>query len=394
VSPKHGAAGGSGRASVHEREAAVEARLRGLAADLDDEPAPDFRAATRARLVAMAAVRSRRPAPRHGLRALVSPRRPAGRWRARLMAAVAGAALAVTALGGLVVLSTDAQPGDPLYGLKRGTEQTRLALAGDERGLTLLEFATTRLHELDALVDGAAGSPPADLVRDTLATMDAQTTEGTALVLARAVDARDAATLTVLSGWAQEQGSGLTELQPALPADAGTAAGDSLGLVADVGDRAGDLQVALQCPTGPPTEGSDELGPRPATCPLAGTPATPTSAPQPADTPEPAPPTGAPPAGEDDPTHAPDGTAPGPASPSGSGPGGSGSPTAPPPASSTPAPTTSPTGPSGAPTDPSPPLPDGDGDTATPTAPAPAPEAPSGPVLDTPLPVCVRPLVC
>ena len=50
---------------------------------------------------------------------------------------------------------TDARPGDVLYGLKRGTEQTQLALAGDARGQTLLDFASTRLDEVRALVDEA-----------------------------------------------------------------------------------------------------------------------------------------------------------------------------------------------------------------------------------------------
>ena len=123
MSDRHDAAGASRRASVHGREAALEDRLRALATDLDDEPSPDFRAATRTRLVAMAAVRSPEPEPRRGLarlRAARPGRRPA--WRARLAAGVAGAAMAVTALGSLVALSTDAEPGDALYGLKRGTE--------------------------------------------------------------------------------------------------------------------------------------------------------------------------------------------------------------------------------------------------------------------------------
>jgi hypothetical protein len=370
---------------VPDRAAAVEARLRALATDLDDEPDPDFRAATRARLVAMAAVRSPEPALRRRLRAPALPRRPAGLWRARLTAGVAGAALAVTALGALAALATDARPGDALYGLKRGTEQTRLALAGDERGLTLLGFASTRLQELDELVDGTAGAPPADLVRDTLATMDAQTEEGAALVFSRAVDAHDAATLTVLSSWAQQQGAGLSELQPVLSADVGTAAGHSLGLVTDVGARAGDLQAALECPSGPVTAGADGLGPLPTSCGTAGAPPASSAAPPSAGTADPAPPTGDQPAGAAVPAPGSDASAP----PSGSA--GSGS-SAAPTGGSTPAQTTSPTVPGGEVPDPPVPPPDGTGD--APTSTAPAPGGPSGPVLDTPLPVCLPPLLC
>ena len=109
----------------------------------------------------------------------------------------------------LVAVSTDAGPGDPLYGLKRGTEETQLALAGDGRGQTLLDFARTRLHELEELTGSGVSALPAagaagpdgtvvlaadadpQLVLETLATMDAQTTEGAAWLTDRAVDTGD-----------------------------------------------------------------------------------------------------------------------------------------------------------------------------------------------------------
>ena len=190
---------GGRRAVVRDREDAVVARLHQLAADLDDTPDPRFRAATRDRLVAMAAVRVPRPAPPSGLRRLVAARLDGGRaaWRTRLTAGLAGAAMTVTALGSLAALSADARPGDVLYGVKRGTEQTQLALAGDDRGLTLLEFARTRLDELAALPD-----PEAADVLGLLDTMDAQTREGAALLAARAVGSRDAASVDGLVDWA------------------------------------------------------------------------------------------------------------------------------------------------------------------------------------------------
>ncbi|SDL67300.1 hypothetical protein SAMN05660642_00652 [Geodermatophilus siccatus] len=43
--------------------------------------------------------------------------------------------MTVTALGTVVALSTDAGPGDVLYGVKRGTERTQLVLAGDDGGV-------------------------------------------------------------------------------------------------------------------------------------------------------------------------------------------------------------------------------------------------------------------
>ena len=60
--------------SVRDREEAVVARLHELAPHLDGEPDPAFRAATRARLVAMAAVRSPAPAPVTGFKRLLAAR--------------------------------------------------------------------------------------------------------------------------------------------------------------------------------------------------------------------------------------------------------------------------------------------------------------------------------
>ncbi|GAB3310468.1 hypothetical protein GCM10027451_21360 [Geodermatophilus aquaeductus] len=396
MSAQHDAAGASRRASVHAREAAVEDRLRALATDLDDAPSPDFRAATRARLVAMAAVRSPEPEPPRGLARLAAARparrRPA--WRARLAAGVAGAAMAVTALGTLVALSTDAEPGDALYGLKRGTEQTQLALAGDERGLTLLEFATTRLQELDRLVEDSPGTPPVDLVLDTLATMDAQTSEGAALVLSQAVAGGDTGPLSVLSGWAQDQGDGLAGLQGALPADAGDAATRSLGLVGAVGTRAADLQAALDCPAGPAVAGTDDLGPVPAPCAASATPDPSAPAAPPAPTAS-APATEEPAAPSSSPAPSPPVPSGAPAAPSPSGGGSTGSPGA---GGTAPGGGSAPSGGGSVPT----PTPSAPGDglplpvPSLPTGSVPTPtSAPSSGPLPDPLGVCrLLPLLC
>ncbi|MGY1683350.1 DUF5667 domain-containing protein [Geodermatophilus sp. SYSU D01176] len=376
------------RTAVRDGEDAVVARLQQLAADLDDAPDPRFRAATRDRLVAMAAVRTPQPAPRSGLRRLLAPRADGGpppAWRTRLTAGLAGAAIAVTALGTLAALSADARPGDALYGVKRGTEQTQLALAGDDRGLTLLEFAGTRLDELAALTDPGAAD-----VRDLLGTMEAQTREATALLTAQAVAGRDAALVDELADWAGRQGAELAALRPGLPEGAAAA---SLDVLADVTDRATGVLTALGCAAGPATAGTDELGPVPVACP-SEVPATgtPTDEAPPSDTDVPS---------DDEPSSEdvddPAGTAPpapqpgpAPAAPTaGSGTGGDrGSPPAsrsdggtapvPPPAPDTP--------------------PVGERPPPRPELPRPAPvvpAAPSAPVLDLPLvDTCIGRLVC
>jgi hypothetical protein len=280
------------------RDDLVVAALQRLAPHLDGEPDPAFRAATRARLVAMAAVRSPEPEPVSGLKRLLAGRpgetvRP--RWRTRLTAGLAGAALTVTAAASLVALAGTARPGDVLYGLKRGTEQTELALAGDARGTTLLGFASTRLDELQQMVDTpnalpaavafaagsgqvlAAGADP-ELVISTLETMDDQTTQGTAWLTGRAASTADQKPLDELSVWVITQTNGLAALAPQLPDAAGAAVTHSLTLLSHVSTRTGGLEVALTCATGPAVGAADELGPTPGTCvPAAQTPGTPTT---------------------------------------------------------------------------------------------------------------------
>ena len=258
----------SRRAALRDREEALVTRLRAL--DIDGEPDPAFRAATRQRLVAMAAVRAagqqpERPSFWRRVLAARADDAPPARWRGRLTAGLATAALAITALATLVAVSSGAHPGDVLYGLKRGTEQSQLALAGDSRGETLLGFATTRLQEVRAL--GSDGDPA--LAVSTLHTMDQQTTEATAWLTQRAVRTHSAAPVRDLTAWTATQRAGVAGLQSTVPPGARDAAAASLDLIDRVDARAVALVPSLGCSSGPAVRGSDALGPVPATCAAA-----------------------------------------------------------------------------------------------------------------------------
>jgi hypothetical protein len=288
VISRNGSAVNSRSTAARDREDAVVGRLHDLAPHLDGEPDPAFREAMRGRLVAMAAVRSPEPEPVSPLRRLLAARAsdaPPAAWRARLTAGLAGAALTVTALSTLVALADDARPGDVLYGLKRGTEQTQLALAGDSRGQTLLDLASTRLGEVQYLVSGDASALPAagapsgsatqivlaagadpQLVIDTLDTMDDQTTEGAAWLTERAMTTEDSGPLDALASWTTAQSAGLAALQSDVPGEARAALDESLDLLTEVGTRAVDLQPALDCASGPAADEADELGPLPGSC--------------------------------------------------------------------------------------------------------------------------------
>ncbi|MET9445129.1 DUF5667 domain-containing protein [Streptomyces sp. NPDC006610] len=90
---------------------------------------------------------------------------PLGRFRPRsrlakgLTAGGIGVTVAAGAFGGVAAASSDALPGDSLYGLKRGIEDFKLGLADgdDERGEVYLDHASTRLNEARRLMERDRG---------------------------------------------------------------------------------------------------------------------------------------------------------------------------------------------------------------------------------------------
>ncbi|MFH9044144.1 DUF5667 domain-containing protein [Streptomyces sp. NPDC017966] len=81
--------------------------------------------------------------------------RPRSRLAKGLTAGGLTVGVAAGALGGVAVASSDALPGDSLYGLKRGIEDVKLGLAdgNDERGRVYLDHASTRLNEARRLME-------------------------------------------------------------------------------------------------------------------------------------------------------------------------------------------------------------------------------------------------
>ncbi|XVJ76473.1 DUF5667 domain-containing protein [Streptomyces sp. JH002] len=86
--------------------------------------------------------------------------RPRSRLTKGLAAGGLSMGVAAGAFGGAAVASTNALPGDTLYGLKRGMEDLRLDFTGGDtaRAQLYLDHASTRLHEAHRLMDrGRAG---------------------------------------------------------------------------------------------------------------------------------------------------------------------------------------------------------------------------------------------
>jgi len=194
--------------------------------------------------------------------------------------AVAAFTLFAALVGGAVFLSNKALPGDPLYGVKRASEDARLSMThGVQRGKTLTDMATTRVDEVQGLLGkssalavgygptAAAGISPntARLVTKTLASADSNTSEASRIFTSTAVSKKQPAVLDNMTNWAPGQISALNEVVARIPAGAlHDRAVKSLHLVKAADARALALKPLIGC-TCMSNAPSDALGPIPCT---------------------------------------------------------------------------------------------------------------------------------
>ncbi|UYQ63649.1 DUF5667 domain-containing protein [Streptomyces peucetius] len=156
--------------------------------------------------------------------------RPRSRWSKGLAAGGLTVGVAAGAFGGVAAASSDALPGDSLYGLKRGMEDFKLGLADDEsdRGELYLDQASTRLSEARRLMErGRSGTMDHESlgeVRRTLTGMRHDVTEGHRLLSAayeRDGSLAPMATLNSFSRSHRETWDGLRDRLPAQLTDVG-----------------------------------------------------------------------------------------------------------------------------------------------------------------------------
>ncbi|MFE2037264.1 DUF5667 domain-containing protein [Streptomyces scopuliridis] len=156
--------------------------------------------------------------------------RPRSRWSKGLAAGGLTVGVAAGAFGGVAAASSDALPGDSLYGLKRGMEDFKLNLADDEsdRGELYLDHASTRLSETRRLMErgrsGRLDHESMTEIRRTLSGMKHDATEGHRL-LHQAYE-RDGslgpiATLSSFSASHRQAWNGLRERLPVQLTDVG-----------------------------------------------------------------------------------------------------------------------------------------------------------------------------
>jgi hypothetical protein len=192
-------------------------------------PDPDFRAALRQRLVAVATVQEP-DAVTHGAR---SPKQTVAdisyRTRRRL-AALAGTFAVATSVAGVGVAAAHSLPGDPFYGVKRATESVQLWVTrgDDAKGKRHLQFARQRLAEAKALPSDSSH------IVSTLAAMDSQTTQGTDELIASYQSTHATAPLADLLTFSRIQAADLLQLAPTLTPAAQAAEAKSLLLVKGV----------------------------------------------------------------------------------------------------------------------------------------------------------------
>ncbi|AUG77959.1 hypothetical protein CFP65_3153 [Kitasatospora sp. MMS16-BH015] len=182
-----------------------------------------------------------------------------GRWGRRLAIGGLVAGVAVGGFTGAAFASSNALPGDALYGMKRGLEGLRLDLAGSdsERGALLLDQASTRLEEAQNLL-GRAGredglSPAAvDQVRRALDDMHAEAVRGRELLRSVYRSNGSLAPMRKLATFADGEDGRWAAIQGQLPPQLTTEAGRVDRFFGDVNEDVAPLHLE-QPPAKPAT---------------------------------------------------------------------------------------------------------------------------------------------
>ncbi|WP_416973534.1 DUF5667 domain-containing protein [Streptomyces sp. 4F14] len=254
--------------------AAEQDALLSLTADLAELPKPvldpEVKVVQRAQLVAaMEAMLQGGEAPsvpeQRGHRAAkhraLGKLRPRGRLAKGLTAGGLSVGVAAGAFGGVAAASSDALPGDSLYGLKRGIEDFRLTYLTDddtERGQAYLDQASTRLNEARRLLDRGRGShldhESLGEIRRTLSGMTHDATEGHRLLHeAYERDPESLGPMRALSAFARSHRETWGALRENLPVQLGDV-GDEVTSVFDAMDEEVAPLQSLLPP--PPSHGS------------------------------------------------------------------------------------------------------------------------------------------
>ncbi|GAB7041857.1 DUF5667 domain-containing protein [Catenuloplanes niger JCM 9533] len=183
------------------------------------------------------------------------------RLRAR-GAIVVGVLAGAVVVSGMSAASSDANPGDALYSVKRHSEQAQLALAGsdEDKGRLYLEFAATRLREARAVTDDTAG------FETVLNDMDADTREGVKLLAGAATREHSGTPLEPVDPFVTAQRRQIGGFLDTLSGANRDRALGSLILLDSVDKRSRALTDGFACPAAETLPQTDALGPLPNVC--------------------------------------------------------------------------------------------------------------------------------
>ncbi|MFD3626728.1 DUF5667 domain-containing protein [Streptomyces sp. NPDC058698] len=186
--------------------------------------------------------------------------RPRSRLAKGLTAGGLTVGVAAGALGGVAAASSDALPGDSLYGLKRSIEDVKLGLtdSGDERGRVYLDHASTRLGEARRLMERGRSGPldheSLGEIRRALSGMRHDASEGHRLL--REAYERDPDSLgpmQALSSFSQSHRAAWGTLRDRLPVQLGDVSEQVSSVFDAIDEDVAPLQSLLPRPPGDKT---------------------------------------------------------------------------------------------------------------------------------------------
>ncbi|MDF3301832.1 DUF5667 domain-containing protein [Streptomyces tropicalis] len=197
--------------------------------------------------------------------------RPRTRLTKGLAAGGLSVGVAASAFGGVAAASSDALPGDSLYGLKRGIEDfklTYLAEGADQQGQAYLDMASTRLNEARRLMErdrsGRLDHESIGEVRRTLSGMQHDAAEGHRLLHeAYERDPGSLGPIQALDAFSRSHREVWGALRERLPSQLGDVSQQVSSVFAAIDEEVAPLQSLLpQSPT--PSGGGQQHGTGPA----------------------------------------------------------------------------------------------------------------------------------
>ncbi|MEV5957868.1 DUF5667 domain-containing protein [Streptomyces sp. NPDC051987] len=183
--------------------------------------------------------------------------RPRSRLTKGLAAGGLSVGVAAGAFGGVAAASSDALPGDSLYGLKRGIEDFKLNYltdGDDQRGQTYLDQASTRLMEARRLMERGRGGhldhESIGEIRRTLSGMQQDVTEGHRLLHeAYERDPDSLGPIQALSAFAQSHREAWGALREKLPVQLGDVSQQVSSVFEAIDQEVAPLQSLLPQPS-------------------------------------------------------------------------------------------------------------------------------------------------